>query len=137
MRIFRYKRTGAVIIDDTYNNNPEAAMAALETLKDLSGKNEKIVVFGDMLELGDLEEREHRRLGKEVAKLSPRLVIGVGKASRYFAEEVGKALGRKKVVWVKDWKEVKEKLYPELEKNCYILLKGSRSIGLDNVVSSL
>jgi len=137
MRVFKNKKTGAIIIDDTYNNNPEAAMAAFKTLRDLSGKNERIVVFGDMLELGNLEEKEHRRLGREIIKLSPKLVIGVGKASRYFVEEAGKILSKQRVIWVKDWKGVKEELYPELEKNCYVLLKGSRSIGLDNVVSSL
>ena len=137
MKIFKHKKTGAVIIDDTYNNNPEAAMAAFKTLKNLSGNNKRIVVFGDMLELGDLEEREHRRLGKEVMKLSPELVIGVGNTSRYFTEEVKKKLGKQRVIWVKNWKDVKVKLHPYLKDGSYILLKGSRSIGLDNVVSSL
>ena len=52
-------------------------------------------------------------------------------------EEAGKVLGKQRVVWVKNWKGVRKVLYPKLEEKDYVLLKGSRSIHLDNVVSSL
>ena len=43
----------AIIVDDTYNSNPSSLAASLETLIDYSDKYQKIVVIGDMLELGE------------------------------------------------------------------------------------
>lgn len=134
MRVIKHD-SGAVILDDSYNNNPEAAISALDTLVQVAGKNTKVVVMGDMLELGDLEKKEHERIGKYVAKKRADSLIGVGKASKHLVESAKKA--GMKAKWAKDRKQVLRHLDPLLKRGTYVLIKGSRSIGLDNLVREL
>ena len=76
-----------VLIDDTYNANPDSMRAGLTTLgRAFSGKK-LVLVLGDMLELGDTSPEEHRKIGKErVAPLSPELLITVGLDALHIAE---------------------------------------------------
>ncbi|MCP4418936.1 MAG: UDP-N-acetylmuramoyl-tripeptide--D-alanyl-D-alanine ligase, partial [Chloroflexi bacterium] len=55
----------SLIIDDTYNANPDSVLAALNLMDDLDGRS--VAVLGDMLELGYLEEMAHRQVGRRVA----------------------------------------------------------------------
>ena len=60
----------SVIIDDTYNSSPVAAKRALETLKEITGFKRKIVVFGDMMELGDYSDEAHKEVGELIASVA-------------------------------------------------------------------
>jgi len=60
----------SVIIDDTYNSSPVAVHAGLDTLGELITTGKKVVVLGDMLELGDYSVREHQNVGKKVAEVA-------------------------------------------------------------------
>ena len=62
----------SIILDDTYNSSPESAVAALNLLEDLEGR--RIAVLGDMLELGPVEERAHRLVGRRVKEVADILV---------------------------------------------------------------
>ncbi|MDO8341525.1 MAG: UDP-N-acetylmuramoyl-tripeptide--D-alanyl-D-alanine ligase, partial [Candidatus Woesebacteria bacterium] len=135
-RLFQFKhKSGSYILDDTYNSNPEATLSTLKVFNKLAKGNKKIAVLGDMLELGKLEEREHRRVGREVLKLKFDVVIGVGKLSRYLIDEVNNS--NCKTYNVDSQEEVLPILLPLLSKNTYVLIKGSRSIGLDKVIDKL
>ena len=129
--------SGALVLDDSYNNNPAAAQEALKTLKMVSPGKKRIVVIGDMLELGENEEKYHRKLGLEVAKLKVDHLIGVGQLSGFLVEEASKKMEKGKAEWVADWKKVVPILRPLLKKDTVCLIKGSRSIGLDRIVSRL
>ena len=65
MELIKHK-SGAFILDDTYNSNPEHFISTLSILINC-GKNIKIAVLGDMLEL-EIEEREHKRISLEIKK---------------------------------------------------------------------
>ncbi len=130
-------KSGAVIFDDSYNSNPEALISTLSVFNNLAKKGLKIAVLGDMLELGELEEREHRRVGREVGKSAFQVLIGVGKASKFMIEEVKKSSKETKTYLVESAEQVLPILLPYLSKNTFILVKGSRSIGLDKLVSRL
>lgn len=129
--------SGAIILDDSYNNNPEAAKEALGTLKSISRNRKMIVVFGDMLELGELEERYHREMGKLIAFLGVDYLIGVGNASKTLVNEAEKSIPENHLRWVKKSENVYPILTPLLNRNGVVLVKGSRSIGLDKLVSKL
>ena len=130
-------RSGAKVLDDTYNSNPEALSRTLDMFVKESGKNNKIAVIGDMKELGKFEEKYHRELGRKIALYNFKVVIGVGSAVRYLIDEIAK-LNPKTKSWVfSSQSEVLSTLKPYLLKNNYILIKGSRSIGLDKLVDSL
>lgn len=128
-------KTGTILVDDSYNNNPIAAKEALKTFKQIAGTRKKVVVFGDMLELGKHENKFHRELGNRIISEGIDYFIGVGPASKITADRVKKEI--KKVYWVKTENDVDKTLKPYLKKNYAVLVKGSRSIGLDKLVSRL
>ncbi len=130
-------KSGAVVLDDSYNSNPEALLATLRKFNGLAGNNIKIAVLGDMLELGKLEESEHRRVGKEIAGSNFDVVIGVGKAVRFLLAEVEKGSKKTKTYLFPRAEDVLPALEPALKKRVYVLIKGSRSVGLDKVVAEL
>ena len=136
MNLFKHP-SGALIIDDSYNNNPQAAREALKALQKISENKKKIVVMGDMLELGKLEEKSHREIGQFIGKMKVDYLIGVGKASKILVAEAEKYLGRANCVWVSSYSGVISVLKPHLRGNSVVLIKGSRSISLDKVVSRL
>ena len=75
---------GATIINDCYNANPTAMEAAMELLRDFDAPGRRIVVCGDMAELGDEAERLHLRLGTQIVTLcGADLVIACGRYARH------------------------------------------------------
>ncbi len=61
-------RTGALLLDDTYNASPESMLASLNLLSELGGQR-KIAVLGDMLELGPYEQQGHEMVGLRAAQV--------------------------------------------------------------------
>jgi len=123
--IIRHK-SGAIIFDDSYNSNPEALLTTLKKFNILAGNHSKIAVLGDMLELGKLEKSEHIRVGIEVKKYNFEKVFGVGKSVKYITPNI-----------YNDALNVLPELKPMLLKDTYVFIKGSRSIGLDQLVEKL
>jgi len=136
MKIIAHK-SGAIIVDDSYNNNPEAAKKALLSFNSLVGKKRKVIVFGDMLELGKLSETYHRELGREIGKIFPDKLICVGEKVKLTAEEAQKLIGRVRVSYFSSWQESLAEVRKHLTKGTYLLIKGSRSINLDKLVEKL
>lgn len=129
-------KSGAIILDDSYNSNPGAMLATLHYFNKIA-KGKKIAVLGDMLELGDLEESEHRRVGKEIAKSNFAAVIGVGKAVKFLLMEAKKGSKETKTYLFPEAMETLPVLSSLIDKDSCVLIKGSRSIGLDKVVDAL
>lgn len=77
---------GSIIIDDSYNSSPAAAILALDTLKVLPAEGRRVAVLGDMRELGDLSAEAHERVGRRAAEVV-QLIITVGEESRVLADE--------------------------------------------------
>lgn len=120
---------GALIVDDSYNNNPEAARQALNIFNQFAGSRKKVLVFGDMLELGQLEAREHRKVGELISKAGFETVILIGKAVSHI-----QLAGAE---YFPNWQGALPTVKQHLAKNTAVLIKGSRSIGLDNIVKAV
>ena len=127
---------GALLLDDSYNNNPEAAKEALKTLKKVAGQRKMIVVFGDMLELGSLSPSAHKELGKTISSMGVDSLIGVGKASKDLITTAKPNLGDN-ATWVANADQVLAVLKPLLKRDTVVLIKGSRGVGLDRLVAKL
>lgn len=125
MSIIKHK-SGAIIFDDTYNSNPEAFRKSLCYFLKIAGNNKKIAVVGDMLELGNIEISEHKRIGKEIQSKGFVKIMGVGNLVRFITDDIYSS-------YLEVFQEVKKYLKP----NTYIFIKGSRSIGLDKLVDKL
>lgn len=134
MRIIKHK-SGAIIIDDSYNNNPIAAKEALTSLDLLPGK--KIVVFGDMLELGKLSKKYHSELGELIGNMSVAKLICIGREVGFTVRAAKRILGKDKVIWLPIWQDAETLLKAQLKRGVLVLVKGSRSLGLENLVAKL
>ena len=125
-------KSGALILDDAYNSNPTAAKEALKTLKEVAGKRTVYAVLGDMRELGETEVARHKELGRLASETGVKHLIGVGPLSEYTVESFKGASN-----WVSKPEEALTLLKPLLKKNCVVLIKGSRGIGLERLVTLL
>jgi len=130
----------SVLIDDTYNSSPAAAVAAVEVLsqieKEFSGS--RIAVFGDMLELGSYTEQGHREVGHKVAELNIDFLLCVGEKSRDIgrgAKEAG--MGEEKIYYFSDNEKTADFLQRLIKENDIILLKGSQGSRVEQVVKAV
>lgn len=125
----------SVILDDTYNSSPDSAIAALNLLADLDGR--RVAVLGDMLELGSAEEASHKLVGRRAKDVADVLVT-VGRRARVIAqaaEEAGMAADR--IVAVDDAEAAVSALQDLIEAKDFILVKGSRGVHMDRIVTVL
>jgi UDP-N-acetylmuramoyl-tripeptide--D-alanyl-D-alanine ligase len=132
----RALKGGALLLDDSYNNNPEAAKQALKTLKSVAGGRKMIVVFGAMLELGTLSSAAHKELGEVISSMGVEKVIGVGEASKDLIKTANAKMGDN-AIWIPKADKVLPALKPLLIQNTVVLIKGSRGVGLDRLVAKL
>lgn len=79
--------SGAVVIDETYNANPIATLAAIDQLVDCGGQT--IMVFGDMLELGEISDERHRDMGRYARAKGVDQLLTFGPAARLASEAFG------------------------------------------------
>lgn len=84
---FLQGRDGIGILDDTYNASPASVRAALSTLREVPARR-KVVVLGDMLELGSISEEEHRALAEAITASGATSVVLVGNHVRFLADEL-------------------------------------------------
>lgn len=136
-RLSLLKINNTLIIDDTYNNNPVAAKEAIKLFSQLADGKDIAVVFGDMLELGDLSKKYHQEIGEILSKLPLKRIVCVGEESKTIFEIVKRKFGINNSFWVSKENEADKYISDLLEKEYVILFKASRSIGLDNLITRL
>ncbi|GAB7533499.1 UDP-N-acetylmuramoyl-tripeptide--D-alanyl-D-alanine ligase [Pseudomonas sp. 3A(2025)] len=120
---------GQRVIDDTYNANPSSINAAVDLLAGFDGR--KVLVLGDIGELGDWAEQGHREVGAyaagkvdalyAVGPLMQHAVNAFGAHAHHFASQAGLIAA----------------LAGEHDSNTTLLIKGSRSAAMENVVAAL
>ncbi len=125
-----YKKGNLTIIDDTYNANPLSVKNAIKTLGLLKGK--KIIVLGDMLELGKHSKILHQEIGKLIEKSNIDVAIFYGKEMKYAYQKT------KKGIYTESKKEIAEKIKKIAgDDRSYILIKGSRGMKMEEVLNYL
>lgn len=130
MELIKLKK-GITAINDSYNANPTSMRIAIENFSKIFYNKRKILVLGDMLELGKYEIREHTKLGALILKnkLADK-VFTVGKLSVYTAES-------SKGVWCEDKDKLAVHLKNNLKPGDVILFKASRKIALETIINYL
>jgi UDP-N-acetylmuramoyl-tripeptide--D-alanyl-D-alanine ligase len=125
---------GVTILDDAYNASPASTCAAIELLAQLSGRH--VAVLADMLELGPAEEAGHREVGGYCAGRVD-LLVAVGPRAQWMAEEALEAgMPGAAVVMVEDAAAAIEALRDRVQPGDVVLVKGSRSMGMEAVVGA-
>ena len=130
-------RAGIHVIDDAYNANPGSMKSAIEALAALKGRKRAFLVAGDMLELGEASAALHEEVGRAAAASGIDRVYLTGKFARDMAAGAlseGMPAGN---VFVGNKIEILEKLNDELTPGDWVLVKGSRSTGMEHIVQHL
>jgi UDP-N-acetylmuramoyl-tripeptide--D-alanyl-D-alanine ligase len=121
-----------VLIDDAYNASPESVKAALLALQGLKTKAKKILVLGDMLELGQTSAFWHRQIGRFLRKVpSLQSVILVGQQVEWVEKTVPTSIMVRRVP---SWQEATEMLKSELDQESVVLVKGSFGMQLSKLI---
>lgn len=124
---------GVTLFNDTYNANPDSTFAALRTLASVNARGKKIAVLADMRELGGFAREEHARVGNEVQRLGIEYLLTFGEQAKHIHEGAG--VPNK---YHYDQKNVlAEFLFELLAQGDVVLIKGSRGMRMEDVVSFL
>lgn len=130
-------RDGIGLLDDTYNASPSSLRAAISTLRDIPAKR-KVVMLGDMLELGSDSETLHRDLADDVRDAGVEVAVLVGKRMRALGEElIACGMSRGNVFFFPD-PDAAETVVPDLvSEGDLVLVKGSQGIRMERVSKAL
>ena len=130
---------GAMLINDAYNASPTSMRAALELLRDFDAPGRRVVVCGDMTELGEESARLHYRLGDEiVSHCGADLVIACGEFSRSVVEGARAAgMPPARSIPCRNVAEALPLLGQAILPGDVVLVKGSRSMNMEHVVDAL
>ncbi|HTW58200.1 MAG TPA: UDP-N-acetylmuramoyl-tripeptide--D-alanyl-D-alanine ligase [Terriglobales bacterium] len=121
------------VVNDCYNSNPKALNAMVDALAAMSAKR-RIVVAGEMLELGPAGEEMHRDAGKHVAERKIDFLIGVRGLARAMVEGARKAGTQAEFVTTPE--EAGEWLAREARDGDVVLLKASRGVKLEKALET-
>jgi UDP-N-acetylmuramoyl-tripeptide--D-alanyl-D-alanine ligase len=123
---------GATILDDSYNASPASMLAALDLLAELPGR--RIALLGEMLELGAAEDDGHRQVGERAASACDLLLV-VGKRARPLAEAAKGTSSQVRCLGSNA--EAIDALKRELRQGDHVLIKASRAMAFEEIVSAL
>ena len=128
-------KTGALILDDTYNASPESMLAALNLLDELDGR--KIAVLGDMLELGQYERQGHEMVGLRAAQVAD-ILLTLGARGQMIAKAAHRAgLKKSSILEFEELEQIVDWLNENLSKDDSVLIKGSHGLRMDRIVNFL
>jgi UDP-N-acetylmuramoyl-tripeptide--D-alanyl-D-alanine ligase len=129
---------GAVLIDDSYNANPQSMEVALRMLASCPAEGRRIAVLGDMGELGHSSDKAHREAGRLAAQLGIHWLLALGEQAERVASgarEAGMSASRTHVG--ASHEDVAERLRGELAAGDWVLVKGSRSMRMERIAELL
>ena len=126
-------RRDYTVVDDTYNANPASMAWAVSTLSALPCRGKRVVILGDMRELGARTGEYHRELGRLMGKSALSMILLLGTEMKAAAEEIGN--GRAHLFEEK--KGLIDFVTGKLTGEDIVLVKGSRGLGMDEIVEAL
>lgn len=124
---------GVIILNDTYNANPDSVIGAIETMQSIKSSGNKIAILADMLELGAAAKKEHERIGGLIGKMGVEYVLTHGPMSKQIHENAQvkmKAHYEEKNILAEYAAEL-------LSEGDVVLVKGSRGMKMEDVVTFL
>ena len=131
-------REGFAVIDDSYNSNPRALSEMIRFMGKLQGYQRKILVAGEMLELGPEGLEMHRNCGREAAKAGFETIIAVqGQAAEILEGAFEAGMDRSRLKFGRDAVETGDILARTVRKGDVVLIKGSRGVKLEQALNTL
>lgn len=127
---------GATVIDDSYNSNPPALLQAVRAMIEAPGFTRRIVVAGEMLELGEQGTQMHQACGQALAELGIEKLIGV-RGLAHALVSGAQAAGLNDAVFAETPEAVAELLLNDCRAGDLVLVKGSRGVRTEKIVQRL
>ena len=124
---FKWLR-GSLLIDDTYNANPDSVKKSIDLLT--STNKRKVLVLGDMLELGRFRKKMHKDIGKYAALKKIDIFLGFGDLTKYSVNSFGK-----KGLFFKSENDLRKYLSENINSKDVVLLKGSRGMKMERFIN--
>ncbi|MBI3547013.1 MAG: UDP-N-acetylmuramoyl-tripeptide--D-alanyl-D-alanine ligase [Gammaproteobacteria bacterium] len=122
--------SGARVIDDTYNANPASLAAGLQVLKEFNG--ERVLVMGDMAELGPSAADIHYRVGELAKRIGIQRLFAIGELSRVAVAAFGKGARH-----FDKHEALIEALHDCMHAEMTVLVKGSRVMRMERIVAGI
>ena len=130
-------KSGEKIINDAYNASPTSMNAAIDLISELPGFERKILVLGDMLELGDQEKEFHFEIGKRIEPQKIHYIFTLGHLGEQIAQGAKTIFPEDRVFSFYEKTQLIEELKKYTNKESIILVKASRGMRLEEVVDAL
>lgn len=129
---------GIRIINDAYNANPDSFKAGLEAFESLAHTGRRVLILGDMLELGEEALKYHERLGESLKAFNFELALLVGPLSGAVIDgAVRVGIDRGKLIEFADSLDAAAESLNLLKQGDLVYIKGSRGIGLEKIIDLL
>ena len=130
----KYLKNGSIVlIDDSYNASPPSLKSAIKALVKFENMR-KILVMGDMKELGDDQKYFHENLSPAIDKYNIDLVFACGELSKYMYDNLREC---KRGAWESDADKIAEHVLAEMKNGDCVLVKGSRSMKMEIVANAI
>lgn len=137
MKPFRSK-DGTLIIDDTFNANPLAVSEAIKFMHDFDTKGRKILVLGEMKELGKYERSAHAEVGRLAAGEGIDILLTLGELTKYSVAAARRGgMLKQNALEAYDKAELAKLLQQIIKPGDLVLVKGSRSMKMEEVVNAV
>lgn len=128
--------SGATLINDAYNASPTSMIAAMEVVKQLSNYKWKIVVLGDVFELGNRAAQFHAEIGEAITE-PINLVLTIGSNAKIISDTIHASDNNVMSVHCVSEEQLLEKIEPYLNEETIVLFKASRGMAFENIINKL
>ena len=125
------------VINDSYNSNPESMKSALKTLKHIGEDKNTFVIMGEMLELGEKSKEYHEDIAKLIHQLGIKNCLIVGQGARPVFNYLQNQGFNGNVIFTENLDETLLNAKKMINPNDVVLVKASRSIGLERVANAI
>ena len=132
-KILEYNNNN-IVINDTYNANPNSMLNALEMTNKIFPSKTKIAVLGDMLELGEIEKDEHEKLGNNLVKNGFDRVFIYGNNYDNYKRGIS---GKIELEKINSHAEIANYINLKKISDTVILVKGSRGSKMENILEHI
>jgi len=125
---------GYIVLDDTYNANPSSMAWAIKTLLDLPCKGKRMVILGDMKELGEKTSFYHRELGRFLKEAGIPIILLIGE---YMMETLDELRDSEMAMLFESKEQLIDYAAKNLKEGDAVLVKGSRAAKMEEIVEAL
>jgi UDP-N-acetylmuramoyl-tripeptide--D-alanyl-D-alanine ligase len=132
------RKNDITFLADCYNANPDSVKAGLQTFFDTPAAKRRVIILGDMLELGDGAIQYHQEIGRLLAKHDFDLAVFVGDLSQHTRDEaLAFGVAESKLMHFDNAQECARAMVERFEDGDFVYVKASRGIGLEAVIEAI